>query len=75
VSFTLSQVVPWGRTFEEYRALFALTDNDLVARILGCGDGPASVIQAIRSEGLAVSRVRVPYEFQKGANETLRILG
>jgi hypothetical protein len=40
--FTLEQVVPWGRSFDEYRRMFALTDDDLRLRILGCGDGPAS---------------------------------
>ena len=40
--FTLDQVVPWGRSFDEYRRMFALTDGDLDRRILGCGDGPAS---------------------------------
>ena len=37
--FTLEQVVPWGRSFEEYRAMFALSDADLEGRVLGCGDG------------------------------------
>jgi hypothetical protein len=40
--FTLKQVVPWGRSFDEYRAMFALSDVDLKGSILGCGDGPAS---------------------------------
>jgi hypothetical protein len=40
--FTLDRVVPWGRSFEEYRHMFALTDADLNRRIVGCGDGPAS---------------------------------
>jgi hypothetical protein len=40
--FTLQQVVPWGRSFEEYVAMFALSDTDLQGRVLGCGDGPAS---------------------------------
>jgi hypothetical protein len=40
--FTLDQVVPWGRSFDEYRRMFALSDEDLRGRILGCGDGPAS---------------------------------
>ena len=31
-----------GRSFEEYRQMFALDDADLQARILGCADGPAS---------------------------------
>jgi hypothetical protein len=40
--FTLEHVVPWGRSFDEYRRMFALADDDLRLRILGCGDGPAS---------------------------------
>jgi hypothetical protein len=40
--FTLDQVVPWGRSFDEYRRMFALTEADLQRKILGCADGPAS---------------------------------
>ena len=40
--FTLDQVVPWGRSFDEYRRMFALTDSELRLKIVGCGDGPAS---------------------------------
>jgi hypothetical protein len=40
--FTLDRVVPWGRSFAEYRRMFALSDADLNGRILGCADGPAS---------------------------------
>ncbi len=40
--FALDWVVPWGRSFEEYRRMFALSDADLQLRILGCADGPAS---------------------------------
>ncbi len=40
--FTLDQVVPWGRSFDEYRRMFALTDEDLKSTIVGCADGPAS---------------------------------
>jgi hypothetical protein len=40
--FTLDQVVPWGRSFDEYRRMFGLTDEDLGRTIVGCGDGPAS---------------------------------
>jgi hypothetical protein len=38
----VNQVVPWGRSFDEYCRMFALSDEDLARRILGCGDGPAS---------------------------------
>jgi len=42
MAFRLEEVVPWGRSFEEYRRMFALSDKDLSERILGCADGPAS---------------------------------
>ena len=40
--FTLDKVVPWGRSFEEYRRMFALSETDLGLTIVGCGDGPAN---------------------------------
>jgi hypothetical protein len=40
--YTLDRVVPWGRSFDEYRRMFALSDSDLGRTIVGCGDGPAS---------------------------------
>lgn len=40
--FTLTGVVPWGRSFDEYRHMFALGETDLRSAILGCADGPTS---------------------------------
>jgi len=42
MAFQLKDIVPWGRSFPEYVAMFALSDDDLAKPILGCGDGPAS---------------------------------
>ena len=42
MAFKLAEIVPWGRTFEEYVAMFSLQPADLEKSILGCGDGPAS---------------------------------
>lgn len=42
MAFQLDQVVPWGRSFDEYRRMFRLADSDLETRILGCADGPSS---------------------------------
>jgi hypothetical protein len=54
--FTLSSVVPWGRSFEEYRRMFALGDADLTGTLLGCGDGPASFnVEATRRGAHVVS--------------------
>jgi hypothetical protein len=52
--FTLEQVVPWGRSFDEYRAMFGLTNLDLAGRILGCGDGPASFNAGATRRGASV---------------------
>lgn len=52
--FTLDQVVPWGRSFDEYCRMFALSDDDLTLRILGCGDGPASFNAEATRRGAAV---------------------
>jgi hypothetical protein len=41
-SITIDSVYPWGRSFEEYQRMFALTDDDLKLRIISCADGPAS---------------------------------
>jgi hypothetical protein len=52
--FTLEQVAPWGRSFDEYRRIFALSDADLTVSILGCGDGPASFNAEASRRGAAV---------------------
>jgi len=36
----LDEVIPRGRSFEEYTRMLALTRDDLVGTVLGCGDGP-----------------------------------
>lgn len=61
--FTLSDVVPWGRTFDEYRAMFALSDDDLAKRILGCGDGPAAFNAVATEKGCQVASVDPLYRF------------
>ena len=54
--FSLDEVVPWGRSFDEYRRMFALSGDDLSLRILGCADGPASFnAEATRRGGHVVS--------------------
>jgi hypothetical protein len=60
--FTLEEVVPWGRSFDEYRLMFVLRDADLARRILGCGDGPASFNAEATSRGLTVVSVDPIYQ-------------
>ena len=52
--FTLDQVVPWGRSYDEYCAMFALSDADLEGRVLGCGDGPAGFNAVATQRGRTV---------------------
>lgn len=42
MAFELSSVVPWGRTLEEYKTMFELSEDDLKKSIASFGDGPAS---------------------------------
>lgn len=51
MSVILEEVVPWGRSLDEYRKFFALSDADLQARILGCADGPASFNAELTAQG------------------------
>jgi uncharacterized protein (DUF952 family) len=64
VAFTLSEVVPWGRSFAEYVSMFALSPADLVGSILGCGDGPASFNAELTRRGGSVTSVDPLYAFR-----------
>ena len=63
MTFTLDRIVPWGRTFDEYRAMFGLSAADLEGRILGCGDGPASFNAELTGRGGRVVSVDPLYAF------------
>ena len=67
MTFTLDKVVPWGRSFDEYRRMFALTDDDLELRILACADGPASFNAESSRRGVSVISVDPLYRFDSGA--------
>ena len=63
--FTLNQVVPWGRSFDEYRRMFDLTEDDLNRFIIGCGDGPASFNAEASRRGKRVISCDPLYRFEK----------
>jgi hypothetical protein len=63
MSFSLDKVVPWGRSFDEYVAMFALSAADLDKRILGCGDGPASFNCTLTTQGGRVVSVDPLYQY------------
>jgi hypothetical protein len=64
--FTLEQVVPWGRSFDEYSRMFALSGRDFGLRMLGCGDGPASFNAEATRRGAAVISCDPLYRWEAG---------
>ncbi|WP_094227050.1 SAM-dependent methyltransferase [Methanolobus psychrotolerans] len=68
-------IVPWGRSFQEYVDMFDLTDKDMNRSIIGCGDGPASFNFEMTRQGKSVISVDPVYNFyretiQQRINET-----
>jgi hypothetical protein len=59
----LDEIVPWGRSLSEYRRMFDLSDDDMGARIIGCGDGPASFNAEMAALGHRVVSVDPLYAF------------
>lgn len=59
----LEEVVPWGRSLTEYRSMFNLSATDLNAKILGCGDGPASFNAEMTELGHSVVSIDPIYQF------------
>lgn len=63
MGFSLEKVVPWGRSFEEYAAMFSLAEDDLQKRILGCADGPASFNAELTKRSGKVVSIDPLYQF------------
>jgi SAM-dependent methyltransferase len=63
MGFMLENVIPWGRSFKEYVALFNLSEADLQSRILGCGDGPAAFNRELTRRGGTIVSVDPVYAF------------
>ena len=59
----LEKVVPFGRSMDEYRTMFALSDRDLNQKIIGVGDGPASFNAEMSALGKSVVSVDPTYVF------------
>lgn len=59
----LDKVVLWGRTLEEYKSMFSLSETDLSKKILGCGDGPASFNAEMTELGHSVVSIDPVYQF------------
>jgi hypothetical protein len=58
----LDSIVPWGRSFDEYLRMFALTDADLDRAILDCAAGPSSFNAELHRRGGRVVSVDPIYD-------------
>lgn len=64
-SIKYDSVVPWGRSYKEYRDMFNLTTSDLNKSILSCGDGPASFNSSMNEKGKKVVSIDPLYQLSK----------
>jgi hypothetical protein len=65
MAFELENVVPWGRTLDEYSKMFRLTISDLNQQIISFGDGPASFNAEMTRQGHRVISIDPIYQFTK----------
>ncbi|MCP4168413.1 MAG: hypothetical protein GY759_21320 [Chloroflexi bacterium] len=63
MTFSLDQVVPWGRSFDEYVAMFDMSESDLQGSVLGCADGPAAFNCTLTRRGGRVISVDPLYQY------------
>jgi hypothetical protein len=63
MAMQLNQVVPFGRSLDEYRAMFSLSDDDLGKEIVCVADGPASFNAEMWARGKRVISVDPLYLF------------
>ena len=62
----LEDVVPWGRSKDEYVRMFGLTPRDLRTNILDCAGGPSSFNAEMTREGYQVVSCDPIYRFSAG---------
>nr|WP_319571732.1 hypothetical protein [uncultured Draconibacterium sp.] len=65
MAFELKNTVPWGRTMDEYKSMFNLTDSDINKRIISFGDGPASFNMEMTKLNKSVTSLDPIYQFSK----------
>ncbi|CDM70342.1 hypothetical protein CM240_3225 [Clostridium bornimense] len=66
MAFLLKNVVPWGRTLDEYKTMFQLNYEDLISKkFIGFGDGPASFNTEVTKLGGRVLSLDPIYKYSK----------
>jgi len=69
MSFKYKDIVPWGRSYDEYLRMFDLSESELKLKVLGCGDGPAAFNSECNKSGGRVVSVDPIYDL---ATEEIR---
>jgi len=64
MAVVLEKVIPLGRSLEEYKLMFDLTDKDLDKRIIGIADGPASFNAEMKERGRSVTSIDPLYTYE-----------
>ena len=62
MSFKYKDIVPWGRSYDEYLRMFDLSESELKLKVLGCGDGPAAFNSECNKSGGRVVSVDPIYD-------------
>ena len=63
--FHYKDIVPWGRSFDEYLGMFDLSEDDLARDIVGVGDGPASFNFWMHQRGTPIISVDPIYQYSE----------
>lgn len=70
MAMKLEKVVPFGRSLDEYKSMFALSPSDVEKAIIGVADGPASFNAEMFALGKSVISVDPLYVYQAYDIET-----
>ncbi len=65
MEFRYQDIVPWGRSFDEYLGMFDLSEDDLARDIVGIGDGPASFNAVMCQRGTPIVSVDPIYRYSE----------
>ena len=65
MNFSYKDIVPWGRSFDEYLGMFNLSEDDLARNIVGVGDGPASFNTRMHQRGTPIVSVDPIYRYSE----------
>ena len=65
MSFHYKDIVPWGRSFDEYVDMFNLSEDDLTRDIVDVGGGPAAFNSGMHQRGTPIISVDPIYRFSE----------